>query len=417
VTNITDAFNYIEDVAGTIIDKMTGTVSIPAKKFYSHLIPLFMGIRGRFNFLNMARHGHLSEKSYRHQFEQEFDFLEFNTRTVQTFGSGRYVAAFDPTFVSKSGKHTPHIGMFWSGCDQRSKRGLEVGVLAAIDLQHETAFPLKVHQSLSSKELRAKSSTSIDQYVEQITDAAWALKELGITYLTADAFFAKRNFISAVREGCGVHVITKARNDANFLYPYNGPQRVVGKRGRDKKYDGKVDVKKFDRRRVKTVCEDADRRISCGNLYAVQLKQLVKVVFIEEKRRGELTGTYAILICTDTELDAMSVYKYYTLRFQIEFLIRDAKQFTGLEDCQARSENKLRFHFNTSLAAVAVAKGAFHIGLHDARERAFSMHDVKVLAFNQMFMKRIFSNSHFDLSSRKIRRLYREASEFGLRAA
>lgn len=412
-----DAFSYIQDVTSAIIDKMVGTVSIPAKKFYSHIIPLFMGIRGRLNFLNMARHGYLSEKSYRHQFEQEFDFIEFNTRAIQSCGSGEYIAAFDPSFVSKSGKHTPHVGMFWSGCEQRSKRGLEIGVLAVVDLKHETAFPLHVQQSLTSKELRERNSTSVGQYVQQILEASEALTELGVRYLTADAFFAKRNFISSVQEGSGMHIITKARNDANFLYPYNGPQRIVGKRGRDKKYDGKVDVKNFDRRRIKTVQEDERRRISSGNLYAVQLKRLVKAVFVEEKRNNEFTGTYAILICTDINLDPMSVYKYYTLRFQIEFLIRDAKQFTGLEDCQARSDRKLHFHFNTSMATVATAKAAFHFSDPDRITAPFSMHDVKVRVFNQLFFLRIFSNSGFDMSSRKIRKLYREASEFGLRAA
>jgi hypothetical protein len=396
---------------------MFGVVSIPTKRFFSHIIPLFMGIRGRINFLSMSRHGYLSEKSYRHQFERDFDFAEFNTRVIQQYGSGKYILAFDPSFVNKSGKHTPHLGMFWSGCEQRSKRGLEIGVLAAIDLKHETAFPLRVQQSLSSRELKECKTTSVQKYAEQILECGEAIKELGISYLTADAFFAKRNFISAIREGSGLHIITKARNDANFMYPYHGPQRVAGKRGRDKKYDGKVDVKKLDRRRIKKVHEDNDRRISSSVLYAVQLKQLVRAVFIEEKRRGELTGTYAILICTDPELDPVLVHKYYTLRFQIEFLIRDGKQFTGLEDCQARSEKKLHFHFNASLAAVAVAKGAFHISDPAATDRSFSMHDVNVRMFNQLFLSRIFSNSDIDMSSRKIRQLYREACEFGLRAA
>src|SRR5690606_35601764 len=196
------------------------------------------------------------------EFEQDFDFAEFNTRLIQQYGSGKYVLAFDPSFINKSGKHTPHMGMFWSGCEQRSKRGLEIGVLAAVDLEHETAFSLRIQQSMSSKELKERKTTSVHKYAEQILECGEAIKELGISYLTADAFFAKRNFISAIREGSGLHIITKARNDANFMYPYNGPQRVVGKRGRDKKYDGKVDVKKLDRRRVKKVHEDHDRRIS-----------------------------------------------------------------------------------------------------------------------------------------------------------
>jgi hypothetical protein len=46
----------------------------------------------------------------------------------------------------------------------------------------------------------------------------------------------------------------------------------------------------------------------------------------------------------------------YKSRFQIEFLYRDTKQFKGLNDCEARSENKLKFHFNASLTTINLAK-------------------------------------------------------------
>ena len=68
------------------------------------------------------------------------------------------------------------------------------------------------------------------------------------------------------------------------------------------------------------------------------------------------TGGYALLFSTDVSLSAKTIYRYYKARFQIEFLFRDAKQFTGLSDCQARSAGKLRFHFNASLSAVSFAK-------------------------------------------------------------
>jgi hypothetical protein len=44
--------------------------------------------------------------------------------------------------------------------------------------------------------------------------------------------------------------------------------------------------------------------------------------------------------------------RYYQARFQIEFLFRDAKQFTGLMACQARSEEALLKSFNASFAAL-----------------------------------------------------------------
>gem|GEM_PF-6450409 len=42
--------------------------------------------------------------------------------------------------------------------------------------------------------------------------------------------------------------------------------------------------------------------------------------------------------------------------FQIELLLRDAKQFTGLTQCQAQSEQKLHYHFNASLSEINVAR-------------------------------------------------------------
>ncbi|MBK3518269.1 transposase [Carboxylicivirga marina] len=55
-------------------------------------------------------------------------------------------------------------------------------------------------------------------------------------------------------------------------------------------------------------------------------------------------------------MDASDILKYYQSRFQIEFLYGDGKQHVGLNDCQARGENKLNFHFNASLTAINLAK-------------------------------------------------------------
>jgi len=56
------------------------------------------------------------------------------------------------------------------------------------------------------------------------------------------------------------------------------------------------------------------------------------------------------------EQKGVKIVRYYRSRFKIEFLYRDAKEFTGLTICQARSENKLDFHFNAALTAKKLAK-------------------------------------------------------------
>ena len=57
--------------------------------------------------------------------------------------------------------------------------------------------------------------------------------------------------------------------------------------------------------------------------------------------------------------------------FEVEFLIRDANQFTGLEDGMARDEQKLHTHFNIALTVVSVAKAAYYLSLPKSREEAF----------------------------------------------
>jgi hypothetical protein len=53
-------------------------------------------------------------------------------------------------------------------------------------------------------------------------------------------------------------------------------------------------------------------------------------------------------------MQGAKIIGYYQLRFQIEFLIRDAKQHAGLEECQARSETKLYNHFNMALITLSL---------------------------------------------------------------
>jgi hypothetical protein len=105
--------------------------------------------------------------------------------------------------------------------------------------------------------------------------------------------------------------------------------------------------------------------------------------------------------------------RYYSLRFQVEFLIRDAKQYAGLEDCQARDEQKLHTHFNIVMTVVSIAKATYHLSIPSEQRGSFSMADIKMLHMNQLITKRIFSNLALDLSCRKIKHIYNQCLNFG----
>jgi len=94
--------------------------------------------------------------------------------------------------------------------------------------------------------------------------------------------------------------------------------------------------------------------------------------------------------------------------FQIEFLFRDAKNYTGLEHCQARSTNKINFHVNASLTTDSLAKMLHYLTIPKAQRDGFSVMDIKTMYFNHYITDLIFSKLDLDLSCEKIRHLYAE---------
>jgi hypothetical protein len=221
-----------------------------------------------------------------------------------------------------------------------------------------------------------------------------------------DGYFAKKEFIHPlVKEG--LHIITKMRQDANLRYLYQGEPK--GGKGRPKLYAGKVDVKALDKSKVSLYYRDKEVAVYAAVLYAVQFKRRVLVAFVYYKGKT----TPQIIMSTDVEMEALLMCRYYGLRFQVEFLIRDAKQHTGLEDCQARSKEKLHTHFNVALTAVSLAKCAYWLPLPEEQRASFSMADVKMLHMNELMTQRIFQNLDLDLSDRKIKQLYDDCLNFG----
>ena len=79
-------------------------------------------------------------------------------------------------------------------------------------------------------------------------------------------------------------------------------------------------------------------------------KCMLRIVYVVREEEGKIYTAW--LFSTDTGCAALDILRYYRARFQTALLFRDAKQHTGLCDCQATSEEKLGFHFNASLAAL-----------------------------------------------------------------
>lgn len=402
-----------EALVGKIVNKIEG-LKKPGKKFIISIIILFLSMRGRYTFKGMERYGSNCEKTYRLHFEQNFNFLQFNLELCKNELSNHRILAFDPSYLPKSGKHTPHQGNFWSGSLGKAVKGIEIGGLGVVDLEHNTAFHLENIQTPSVEELKDQGKSLVDHYAELIVDRSTDLEDLS-TYLAVDGYFAKKTFVDAVSEKTSLHMICKLRTDANLKYLYDGPKRAG--RGRPKKYDGKINLKKIDKQKFKLVYQDQDVMVYQATVWCVFLKREIKVAYVEFLDDGNPTNRYAVCFSTDLQLDAKSIYLYYKARFQIEFLFRDAKQHTGLTHCQARSENKIYFHTNTALTAIGIAKIAHYINPKKQEKKTYSIANIKTSYFNELMMNLFLSNFQVNPNLIKNKHTINKILEFGKIAA
>lgn len=221
----------------------------------------------------------------------------------------------------------------------------------------------------------------------------------------------RRHFIPPLVKK-GLHVITKMRPDAHLQYLFSGKQKD---KGRTRKYSGKVQWNKLDLRKWKKVHSSKNEDRYWAILYCKALKMNVAVIYRLYKERGKTS--YEILLCTDTELDPHKIVHYYIMRFQIEFLIRDAKQSSGLEDCQAREGRKLAFHFNLSMTNINLAKAEYFMTIPKDQRGSFSLQDIKRQHYNKLLTGYIFDALGLDLKCKKTRVLYDRCTQFGRMAA
>jgi len=220
------------------------------------------------------------------------------------------------------------------------------------------------------------------------------------TYLSVDSYFSKKKFIDGVRN-LHLHQIGRLRCDADMRYLYTGPKREKGS-GRQKVYDGKVDWQDLSR----FTYHHTKDHIALYSLVLnhKSLKRNLKVVvLVNEKIKNK--KNYVILFSTDTALDAQTILKYYKARFQIEFIFRDAKQFTGLSDAQTRDKKRLDLHFNAALTTLNLSKVEHLQTCADDPKKPFSMASIKACYFNTFLLEKFFAM--FDLDPKRIKKSHK----------
>ena len=386
--------------------KSVANLSKSSQKVSIDTLKLFMAIPYKINFLQMGRYGAFSEQTYRNHFKKDFNWFELNRTLIKEHLTGnRKAIAIDPSYIPKSGKKTPWIGHFWSGCSAEFKRGLEVMGIGVIDIDNHECMTLGSIQTPDTKTLYTMDKTLVDWYSSYLINQKDHLQHIS-NIVVADAFFSKETFVSPMCNN-GYQIISRFRNDATLFYPTL--EKPTKRRGHPKWYDGSIDFENLDTTRC------TEYAIDKGNLYGLKaysksLKRFVSVAIWYPNENQ--TDKWQIYFSTNDTMNAKDVIEYYRTRFQIEFCFRDAKNYAGLCDCQSTDFRKLHYHFNASFTAINLAKAVCKsIGI------PYSITTCKSVIHNAYMLERFICMSGLQANTHLIDKLFKELILFTATAA
>lgn len=267
---------------------------------------------------------------------------------------GEYLLAGDEVVVSKAGQTTHGRGRFYSSLAQRPINSVSFMAVSLIDVQARRSYPLQVAQreppSPVEKPVAAlpkrkrgrpqgrqnhvkpvpKLTADLTLLQGMIVAITARMAPLTVKHIVLDGHFGNYPATYAIRE-CGLHLISKFRHDAALYWPYTDPKPP---RGPMPRYGQKLDYHQLPPEALCHVVTDDEYRV---DTYQMQLfhkafSEVLNVVVVVKTHVKTGKRGQVILFSTDLDLTADQIVDYYSLRFQIEFNFRDAKQYWGLDD-------------------------------------------------------------------------------------
>jgi len=325
---------------------------------------------GRITMLGLSR---WTEKGGSYRTVQRFYHSAVSWKIIQWLffrkcflkSEDEYIIAGDEVVVSKAGKKTYGLDRFFSGIQQQVIAGLSFFTFSLVNVQEEQSYPMQATQMVKSTEEKAaskakaeakkvektgepkrrgrpkgsknkdKQEVALNPELLRIQKALQSLLEtIGTTiilkYVVLDGHFGNYPSAFMVRQ-TNLHLISKLRSTAALYPAFEGEHSG---RGPKPKYGSKIDVRKMDAEYLKKTSSEDNLRtdIYQGKFYNKEFAFALNVVIVLKTNLDTHAQAHVILFSTDLEQTDEKIIKFYSLRFQIEFNFRDAKQYWGLED-------------------------------------------------------------------------------------
>ena len=361
----------------------------------SGIIRAMLSMTGRVTMLGLSRWGGkgCSYRTVQRLFNTIIPwsavFGEFFERHLHQ-PEGEYILVGDESTITKSGKKTYGLDRFFSGVLNKVVKGIAIFALSLVSIDERQSYPLQVEQvirteaeiaaakeakekkakrdpnSPKKKRGRPKGSKNRDKTQVELTPELQRIRKMvkkqletlqglvTVRYLALDGHFGNNNALQMVLQ-CGLQLVSKLRHDSALYFRYDGPQKS---KGPCKKYGQKINYQNIPQKYLvaQSTEGDIETHIYQAEMLHREFAQLLNVVIITKTNLK--TGAFANvnLFSSDLELSCQKIIDYYSLRFQIEFNFRDAKQYWGLEDWMNVKEVPLTNALNLSLFMVNLSQ-------------------------------------------------------------
>jgi len=300
-----------------------------------------------------------------------------------------YILAGDECVVSKAGKNTYGLDYFFAGLQQKVIPSLSFFVLSLVSVEQHHSYPLSVEQTIRSAEEKAASQAK--KAVKKVKAAEPKRKRgrpkgsknkakgevvlnpelvriqamlkallllirplLQPVYLVLDGHFGNYPAFLMVQQCC-LHLISKLRHDAALCFPFSGEYKGSGPHP---KYGERVDYQHIPESYLQSTAVEKGIQTCTyqAQLLHPDFPSPLNVVILVKTNLTTYAWAHVILFSSDLSLSADQMVTYYSLRFQLEFNFRDAKQFWGLEDFMNVEKTAVTNAANLSLFMVNVVQ-------------------------------------------------------------
>ena len=327
-------------------------------------------MRGRVTMLGISRWSEgISYKTIERFFDKKIDWLRLKWKMIEKEIGKEVILVADESTVSKSGKVTHGLGYFYSGLQGRAIKGISFLSFSLVDVKSRRAYPLFTKQV--KKEKKTKEEKSIKKSVGRPKGSknknsstlrlkgvfrivGWYIRIIRkviriptLRYFVYDGAFGNNVGIQTVRRN-GLHLISKLKKNSNLYFKFKGKQKV---RGRKRIYGELIHYQNIDEKYLKETKIENDIEVKIYQFEALHKKisGALNIVIVFSTNLNTKKTTHTILFSTDLKQGYEKIIDYYSLRFQIEFNFRDAKQFFGLEDFMNIKKRRIHNFANLSM--------------------------------------------------------------------